>query len=135
MGRPLYVDPLHHAVRLTSEQHIHDYIGELPLVESPAVATAPSFAHHREGDMPEEMLMLARTTRGERRNYAPGDGLCELLGAPQICGQQRGGVPYATGTATRSGNQTRLLLTPRRRVVKGRYTLTLTDGRNHTLTR
>jgi hypothetical protein len=38
----------------------------------------------------------------------------------------RGGIVYATGTATRTGNQTRLLLTPRRRVVKGRYTLTLT---------
>jgi hypothetical protein len=43
----------------------------------------------------------------------------------------RGGVVYATGTATRSGNQTRLLLTPRRRLVKGRYTLTLARRHMH----
>jgi hypothetical protein len=43
----------------------------------------------------------------------------------------RGGVVYATGTATRSGNQTRLLLTPRRRLVKGRYTLMLTRRHRH----
>jgi len=43
----------------------------------------------------------------------------------------RGRVVYATGTATRSGNRTRLLLTPRRRVSKGRYTLTLTRGHSH----
>jgi hypothetical protein len=43
----------------------------------------------------------------------------------------RGGVVYATGTATRSGSQTRLLLTPRRRLVKGRYTLTLTRRHKH----
>jgi len=43
----------------------------------------------------------------------------------------RGGVVYATGTATRSGNRTRLLLTPRRRLVEGRYTLTLTRRHEH----
>ncbi len=43
----------------------------------------------------------------------------------------RGGVVYATGTATRSGNRMRLLLSPRGRVVKGRYTLTLTRGHSH----
>ena len=43
----------------------------------------------------------------------------------------RGRVVYATGTATRSGNRTRLLLSPRRRVGKGRYTLTLTRGHSH----
>ncbi len=40
-------------------------------------------------------------------------------------------VVYATGSATRSGNRTRLLLSPRRRVGKGRYTLTLTRGHSH----
>jgi len=43
----------------------------------------------------------------------------------------RGRIVYATGTATRSGKQTRLLLSPRRRVGKGRYTLTLTRGHSH----
>jgi len=93
VGRPLYVDPLHHAVRLTSEQHIHDYIGELPLVESPAVATAPSFAHHREGDMPEEMLMLARTTRGERRNTPPATASVNSSERPKSAASSAAGSP------------------------------------------
>ena len=43
----------------------------------------------------------------------------------------RGGVVYATGTAARSGSQTRLLLIPRRRLVRGRYILTLTRRHQH----
>jgi hypothetical protein len=43
----------------------------------------------------------------------------------------RGGVIYATGTATRSGNRTRLLLSPRRQVGRGHYTLTLTRHHKH----
>jgi streptogramin lyase len=41
----------------------------------------------------------------------------------------RGKVLYATGSAIDSGRQTRLLLSPRRTIAKGSYTLTLTHGR------
>jgi len=41
----------------------------------------------------------------------------------------RGTVVFATGSATRSGNQTKLLMTTRRHIGKGSYTLTLTRGR------
>jgi hypothetical protein len=41
----------------------------------------------------------------------------------------RGKVLYATGSAIDSGRQTRLLLSPRRSIAKGSYTLTLTHGR------
>ena len=37
----------------------------------------------------------------------------------------RDGIVYATGSAGRSGSRTRLLLTPRRALSGGRYTLTL----------
>ncbi len=41
----------------------------------------------------------------------------------------RGKVVYADGAAIDAGNQTRLLLTPRRKLGRGSYTLTLTHGR------
>jgi Collagen triple helix repeat (20 copies) len=41
----------------------------------------------------------------------------------------RGKVAYATGSATVSGKHTTLLLTPRRHIGKGTYTLTLAQGR------
>jgi hypothetical protein len=41
----------------------------------------------------------------------------------------RGKVVYAVGSAIRSRASTKLLLTPRRTLVRGRYTLTLTHGR------
>ena len=37
----------------------------------------------------------------------------------------RGAVTYATGFAVASGAKTRLVLSPRRTIIKGRYTLTL----------
>jgi CSLREA domain-containing protein len=42
----------------------------------------------------------------------------------------RGKVVYATGSAISKGKTTRLLLTPRRNIAKGSYTLTLTHGRH-----
>jgi Collagen triple helix repeat (20 copies)/Kelch motif len=41
----------------------------------------------------------------------------------------RGRVIYATGSAGRLGNKTKLQLTPRRQLGRGTYTLTLTNGR------
>ena len=47
----------------------------------------------------------------------------------------RGGVRYASGSAIRSGGQTKLLLSPRRSITKGSYTLTLTRrGNRHSET-
>ena len=43
----------------------------------------------------------------------------------------RAKVVYATGSATKTGTQTKLLLTPRRQIAKGIYTLTLTHGHKH----
>jgi hypothetical protein len=43
----------------------------------------------------------------------------------------RNGILYATGLAIRSGNRTRLLLSPRRHIGKGSYTLTFTHQRKH----
>jgi CSLREA domain-containing protein len=42
----------------------------------------------------------------------------------------RGKAVYATGSAIRRGRTTTLLLTPRRNIVRGSYTLTLTRGRH-----
>jgi hypothetical protein len=42
----------------------------------------------------------------------------------------RGDVVYATGSAIRASNKTKLLLTPLHYIRKGSYTLTLTRGRN-----
>jgi hypothetical protein len=41
----------------------------------------------------------------------------------------RGKTIYATGSAARTGKRTRVLLTVRRRITKGTYTLTLRRGR------
>ena len=41
----------------------------------------------------------------------------------------RGKIIYATGSAIDSGKRTKLLLSPRRNIGKGSYTLTLTHGR------
>lgn len=41
----------------------------------------------------------------------------------------RGHVVYATGSATRAGKRTKLLLAPLHKIRKGSYTLTLTHGR------
>jgi hypothetical protein len=49
-------------------------------------------------------------------------------GASTAAVLSRGKTVYATGSATRSGKQTKLLLTPRQRIGKGRYMLTLTHG-------
>jgi sugar lactone lactonase YvrE len=43
----------------------------------------------------------------------------------------RGAVVYATGSAIRAGDSTKLLLTPRRKIRDGSYTLKLTHGRDH----
>jgi hypothetical protein len=40
----------------------------------------------------------------------------------------RGKIVYATGSAVVSGKHTKLLLTPRRSIGNGTYTLTLTHG-------
>jgi hypothetical protein len=43
----------------------------------------------------------------------------------------RGAVVYATGSAIRAGKRTKLLLTPRRKIRDGSYTLKLTHRRDH----
>jgi hypothetical protein len=52
------------------------------------------------------------------------------VGAAIAAVLSRGKIVYATGSAIKSGKQTKLLLTPRRNVGKGTYMLTLTHGRS-----
>ena len=51
-------------------------------------------------------------------------------GAKIVAVLSRGGVVYATGSMVRLKKGTKLLLTPRRSINSGSYTLTLTHGRN-----
>jgi hypothetical protein len=51
-----------------------------------------------------------------------------ITGASIAAVLSRGKIVYATGSAAISGENTKLLLTPRRNIGNGTYTLTLTHG-------
>jgi Collagen triple helix repeat (20 copies)/FG-GAP repeat len=100
----------------------------------------PTGSQGPAGNNGEVELVICKPVRTEKGKHKKTSEKCTITsrsspvtittaGASIDAVLSRGGVVYATGSATSSGKQTKLLLTPHQNVGGGIYTLTLTHGR------
>ena len=108
----------------------------IPPPTTPTGSTAPAGPAGKNGEV-ELVTCNAVTTDAGKARKTVQQCTTKLMSSPitiTTAGASiaavlsRGKVVYATGSATKSRKQTKLLLIPRQRIRKGSYTLTLTHG-------
>ncbi len=94
--------------------------GEVELVTCKSVTTGPGKNNNKNNNKKTIQKCTIKLTSSPVTITTTGGSIKAVL--------SRGKIVYATGSATISGKQTKLLMIPRRHIDRGSYTLMLTHG-------
>lgn len=108
--------------------------------QGPVGPTGPTGAQGPAGSNGEVELVICKPARVGKDKHKKPSQKCTItlksspvtirtVGASIVAMLSRGKIVYATGSVIGSGEQTKLLLTPHRKLGRGTYTLMITHGR------